>query len=142
MVRVNNGFQTWHLMQTISAAKCICDVKIINSRPFVCVEFFFFSFFKGGSTFFLALPLYLLLDGPFTTMLKTFHDERILRFVNSLYSTCRPRHDSVFFSFFQLLLSCTHLCYCNVTNSDHSFRKDWSYKCKSDELGSEGSKHW
>jgi hypothetical protein len=51
MVRVNNGFQTWHLMQTISAAKCICDVKIINSRPFVCVEFFFFSFFKGGSTF-------------------------------------------------------------------------------------------
>ena len=37
----NNGFQTWHLMQTISPAKCICDVKIINLRPYCPTNIFF-----------------------------------------------------------------------------------------------------
>ena len=73
MVRANNGFQTWHLMQTISAlaakAKCICDVKIINSRPLCvlfCLPCLAWTFFGGW--------IRLKVD----TMLKTFHEAWII----------------------------------------------------------------
>lgn len=61
MVRANNGFQTWHLMQTISAAKCICDVKIINSRALLSALFSSYVCAEDS-----------------TTMLKTFHDQQII----------------------------------------------------------------
>ena len=59
MVKANNGFQTWHLMQTISAVHLWReDYKL---APFCLLSFFF----SEGYTF--------------ITMLKTYHETQIIK---------------------------------------------------------------